>query len=114
MSNDKQITLRAYAKKEGSHWVAVCIDLSLAAQANSSSEAINKLESMMASYVNEALNLHKDYASQLLSRKAPLSQRLTYYKILFLCKAHTFFRKNNHNNNSNGKTFSEHYPTQVA
>jgi hypothetical protein len=114
MSVNKQITLRAYAEKEGSHWVAVCIDLSLAAQADSSSEAIKKLESMMHSYVDEALNLHNDYTSQLLSRKAPLSQRLTYYKILFLCKVYSLFKKNNHKNNGNGRAFSEHYPTQVA
>ncbi|MDP3009918.1 MAG: hypothetical protein Q8N30_12730, partial [Methylococcales bacterium] len=39
--------LRCYAKKEQSYWVAVCIDLSLAAQADSMKEAIQKLESMI-------------------------------------------------------------------
>lgn len=74
--------LRCYAKKEGSDWVAVCIDLSLAAQAESPQLAKEKLESMITTYVNEALNEHKEYAVQLLSRKAPLSQRLFYYKTL--------------------------------
>lgn len=74
--------LRCYAKKEGSDWVAVCIDLSLAAQAESPQLAKEKLESMITTYVNEALNEHKEYAAQLLSRKAPLWQRLFYYKTL--------------------------------
>ena len=74
--------LRCYAKKEGSDWVAVCIDLSLAAQAESLQVAKEKLESMITTYVDEALNEHKEFAHQLLSRKAPFSQQLTYHKML--------------------------------
>lgn len=75
---NKQKILRCYAKKEQSYWVAVCIDLSLAAQADSKQEAIEKLESMIKTYVDEAYTIHKDYANQLLTRKAPLLQRLTF------------------------------------
>ncbi len=32
--NKSLLVLRCYAKKEGDQWVAVCIDLSLAAQAD--------------------------------------------------------------------------------
>jgi predicted RNase H-like HicB family nuclease len=74
-----QKTLRCYVKKENTQWVAVCIDLSLAAQANSSKEAISKLESMIQTYIEDALGKHKEYAEQLLSRKAPLSQRFFYH-----------------------------------
>lgn len=74
----KSITLRCYAKKEGNQWVAVCIDLSLAAQADSLAAAKEKLESMITTYVSEARGIHQAYAEQLLSRKAPISQRIFY------------------------------------
>lgn len=113
--NNKQLTLRCYAKKEGNHWVAVCIDLSLAAQADSSKEAIEKLESMMLSYVNDALNKHKEYADQLLSRKAPFSQILFYYRALFVYRLSKICRKISSNKNNGGSSvFSEHYPIQTV
>jgi len=113
--NNKQLTLRCYAKKEGNHWVAVCIDLSLAAQADSSKEAIEKLESMMLSYIDDAFNKHKEYADQLLSRKAPLSQRLFYYHALFVYYLSKICKKlsSNNNSNSNSSVFSEHFPIQT-
>ncbi len=103
--------LRCYAKKEGSDWVAVCIDLSLAAQAESPQLAKEKLESMIATYVDEALNEHKKFALQLLSRKAPFSQRLTYYKALFFC----FIAEMLHRKESNeSRVFFESYPIAHA
>jgi hypothetical protein len=73
--------LRCYAKQEGTQWIAVCIDLGLAAQADSLDHAKRKLESMINTYIQEALTIHREYANQLLSRKAPLSQQLAYYGI---------------------------------
>jgi hypothetical protein len=115
MLNNKQLTLKCYAKKEEAQWVAVCIDLSLAAQADSSKEAIEKLESMMLTYVNDALNQHKEYAGQLLSRKAPLAQRLFYYQALsFYFLRKIFCKISNGNEGDNDRVFSEHYPIQTA
>jgi predicted RNase H-like HicB family nuclease len=103
--------LRCYAKKEGSDWVAVCIDLSLAAQAESPQLAKEKLESMIMTYVNEALNEHKEYSAQLLSRKAPFSQQLTYYKALAFC----FIAEMLHRTESNeSRVFIESYPVVHA
>lgn len=76
--------LRCYIKKEGADWVAECIDLSLAAQAESPQLSKEKLESMITTYVDEALNEHKEYAQQLLSRKAPFSQQLTTKRWFFV------------------------------
>lgn len=100
-----QKALRCYVKKENTQWVAVCIDLSLAAQANSSKEAISKLESMIQTYIEEALGKHKEYAEQLLSRKAPLSQRFFYYWSVF----QQFLSKIFHYSNRHW-VFSEPYP----
>jgi hypothetical protein len=91
--------------------VAVCIDLSLAAQADSMKEAIQKLESMIDTYVNEALSIHKDYAHQLLTRKAPLSQMLTYYHALCFSYLSKLCHKSNGDDNHD-RVFCENYPIQ--
>jgi hypothetical protein len=111
---NNEIYLRCYAKKEDSHWVAVCIDLSLAAQADSCKEAISKLESMINTYVNEALTIHKEYKNQMLSRKAPLSQILYYYKALCIQQLNKLIHKSTSGNADNKRVFCEHYPIQTA
>ena len=108
---NNQRILRCYAKKEQSYWVAVCIDLSLAAQADSMQEAIEKLESMIETYVDEAYTIHKDYAHQLLNRKAPLSQRLTYYYALCLSYLDKICHKSN-GDDTQDRVFFENYPIQ--
>jgi predicted RNase H-like HicB family nuclease len=110
---NNQRILRCYAKKEQSHWVAVCIDLSLAAQADSPKEAIEKLEAMIKTYVDEALTIHKDYADQLLTRKAPLSQLITYYHALCLGYLNKICHKSNNNDDSE-RAFFENYPIQTV
>lgn len=108
---NKQLILRCYAKKEQSHWVAVCIDLSLAAQSDSPKEAIEKLEAMIKSYIDDALTIHKDYADQLLTRKAPLSQLITYYHALCVSYLSKLCHKSNGDNNQD-RVFFENYPIQ--
>jgi len=74
------LILRAYATKKDGLWVAVCIDLCLAAQGDTLEEAKEKLHSQIVDYVYDAcVGEDKAYVEQLLKRKAPLSQRLTYY-----------------------------------
>ena len=107
-TDKKSLIFRCYAKKEGSQWVAVCIDLSLAAQADSCNEATEKLELMMLSYVDEALGVHSAYSKQLLSRKAPLPQILFYYFASFLHWSKMC------GNSEYGVTFMEKYPLQTA
>ncbi|MFP3415831.1 hypothetical protein SB773_30800, partial [Bacillus sp. SIMBA_074] len=73
--------LRCYAKKEGDAYVAVCIDLCLAAQGCSIPDAIAKLDSQIEFYVKDVLDNDREHAEQLFSRKAPWQQRLTYQLI---------------------------------
>jgi len=112
MKTNHSRSLRCYLLKEDNHWVAVCIDLSLAAQADLSDKAIEKLESMIKTYIEEARTIHKAYANQLLSRKAPLSQVLTFYQIAL----RSFFRKLRHDslNQQRNHTFFETFPNQIA
>ncbi len=81
------LLLRFYVEKKGDQWQAFCLDFCLAAQADTFQEARRKIESMTAEYVYDALaGEDRDYAEQLLSRKAPLNQWFKYYKYRFLSK----------------------------
>lgn len=85
MSHDihtRNLMLRCYANKDGEQWQAFCIDLCLAAQGDSFQEVKRKLVMMMVDYVYEALaGEDREFADQLLSRKAPFMQIATYHAI---------------------------------
>lgn len=79
------LVLRCYAEKQDHDWVAVCLDLNLAAQAESFREARHKLEGMICEYVSDAVvGQDKQHARQLLTRRAPLYFLFKYYRIYFL------------------------------
>lgn len=73
--------VRCYAKMDGDQWVAVCVDLCLAAQADSIEDAKRKLEAQVRDYVVEALTVDQEHAAELLTRKAPLANRIEYWII---------------------------------
>lgn len=76
----KNLMLRCYANKHGDQWQAFCIDLCLAAQGDSFPEVKQKLDQMMLEYVYDALaGEDREFADQLLNRKAPFSQIATYH-----------------------------------
>jgi len=78
----RELMLRCYANKHGDQWQAFCIDLCLAVQGDSFPEVRQKLEHMMVEYVYDALaGEDREFAEQLLNRKAPFSQIATYYCI---------------------------------
>lgn len=61
-------------------WQAFSLEFGLAAQGSTSREAQNKLESMVESYVREALTEDRDHAEYLLNRKSGWSVYLKYYR----------------------------------
>jgi hypothetical protein len=71
--------VRCYAKLDGDQWVAVCIDLGLAAQADTCDEVKAKLDVQINDYVFEALTVDRAHAADLLRRQAPLKNRLEYH-----------------------------------
>jgi predicted RNase H-like HicB family nuclease len=80
--NPDQLRLRCYAEEQGPClWVAVCIDLCLAAQGETYKEARRKLDSQIDRYVEEAFTIDRAYFDQLIPRKAPLRQRIKYHLI---------------------------------
>jgi len=102
---------RCYAKldKSSGQWSVVCIDLSLAAQADSFQEAKIKLHEMVTEYLEDAfVGPDRQHAAMLLNRKAPFGQVL-YYHALSL-KARFLGRKS-----VAAKSFRDHVaPTAFA
>jgi len=73
--------VRCYARREAGQWVALCIDLGLAVQADTCEEVKAKLESQINDYVHEALTVDRAHAAELLNRPAPLRYRLEYHAL---------------------------------
>jgi hypothetical protein len=82
----KDLILRCYGYKDKfGKWYGVCLDLNLAAEAESLSELRSKLNNMIESYIAVALNTNDNTSvPDLLSRKAPLFDWLCYYMICSL------------------------------
>jgi hypothetical protein len=79
------LILRCYVEKQGSQWLAFCLDLCLASQADSLLEAKEKLQNQISEYVYDALmGEDQDFAEQLLRRRAPLVDWLKYYSYVWL------------------------------
>ena len=58
--------------------MAACIDFTLAAQADTLSEARRKLHDQIVSYVAEAMTIDSAHAGELLTRRAPALERLRF------------------------------------
>lgn len=84
----QDLILRCYAKREGDQWVAVCLDLCLAAQHDTLEGVKERLEEQIIDYVEEAMTVDHASAGMLLSRKAPLLQRIEYHMIAAAQKLH--------------------------
>ena len=81
-----QLILRCYAEKKDSQWTAFCLDFTLATQADTCNEATAKLDTQIKEYLYDCLvGEDKDYAFQLLNRKAPLLEWVKYY---FYCSVY--------------------------
>lgn len=82
----QQLLLRCYAERQqNGEWFAICLDLNLAAQADTQQEVKNKLHAQIGHYVREAITVDAEYADQLLQRKAPLFFFARYYWLRLRC-----------------------------
>jgi predicted RNA binding protein YcfA (HicA-like mRNA interferase family) len=80
MMKTGDLVLRCFAEKRGSQWQAFCLDLCLAAQADSFEESRAKLESMICSYVEDAtVGEDREFGADLLRRSAPVWDWVRYY-----------------------------------
>ncbi|KLP38643.1 DUF1902 domain-containing protein [Enterobacter ludwigii] len=92
-------TLRCMAYPQDGVFVAACLDLSLAAQADTMQEAKEKLDMQIRDYLDEAIS-EPLYTQQMLNRKAPLSVWVKYWTIAILVKLRR--------NRGSSKLFTEH------
>ncbi len=107
-----ELILRCYAERDGALWVAVCLDLSLAAQGDSYEEARQKLDAQIHEYVHDALaGQDRAHALQLMTRrKAPFSEWARYYVLKNLSKVASAL----HRPNRDVKPFREMMPLVPA
>jgi hypothetical protein len=75
------LVLRCLAMQRGNYWVAMCVDLDLAVQADTQTQARSLLSAQMSSYVADAVGVDNAHAADLLRRKSPLRYRALYYML---------------------------------
>lgn len=89
MASKNSLKLRCLIEREGSIYVAHCIDLSLGVQGDSVEEVKDLMHEAIGSYLKRIIEIYQEgdhkNAHKLLNRKAPLSIRLKYF--LAWCKA---------------------------
>ena len=79
-----ELLLRCYGVKDDGLWQIMCLDLSLAAQAETFEEAMKKLGEQIAEYIHDAtVGQDKEFAAQLLRRRAPLKYWVSFYWFMF-------------------------------
>lgn len=87
----KELFVRCYIEKKNDLWIGVCVDFCLGVQADSPEEAKKKLEGQISDYLNDIVHGDdREFAEQLLFRKAPLEFRLKYNFFVLLQKIHAF------------------------
>src|SRR4051812_38652516 len=90
-----ELVVRCYAKrKRQGHWVALCVDFTLASQGETFEEAKAGLDAQIREYVHDALmGDDRPHAPYLLSRRAPFLDWIKYYMMRGLARLHRRFGK---------------------
>lgn len=82
-------TIHLLARRSEGQWVVACLDFDLAAQDCTFEAAQQRLLDQVESYVQEALTLDAgSHASELLSRRAPLTNWALFYLAMVLQGLH--------------------------
>lgn len=67
------LILKVYGERRGSQWTLICLDFSLAAQADTLPQAKAILHSQIKEYLTDALEgQDREFAAALLTRRAPI------------------------------------------
>lgn len=89
-----RFVVRCYAEQRENQWQAFTLELGLAAQGDSFPEAKHKLDQMIGSYLRDALcGEDREYAYELLSRKATWQVYARYYLFSAVLGIVKFFGK---------------------
>ena len=83
-SGARKFKLRCFAFREkAGQWVAMCVDLSLAAQGDSFKEASAALDGQIKSYLEDLNGIDREHFKDLFPRRAPLGVRVLYHYARF-------------------------------
>lgn len=89
-----QYILRCYARPEGDHLIAACIDLDITVRGNTISQVKRELNSAIKSYLD---SIDKENIVDVFPRPSPLNIKAEYYAIFCLVNCAKFI-KNIRNN----------------
>lgn len=93
MSSNKR-KVRCFAERRGQQWQAFCIELNLAAQADTLKEVRQKLHRIIHSYVDLAMEQNDpDHQRDMLYRPAPISIQLRYWYVRSAIEASKLYCK---------------------
>jgi len=107
----RELLMRCFAERIDGQWQAFCVDLNLAAQADSVAEVKAKLDSMIESYLFDALSGDdQEHAGDLLNRRAPVDIMVRYY----WTKLRVRFAAIKHRASKNAKAYQKSLPLTVA
>jgi hypothetical protein len=81
-ANTERITLRGFAKKDGDQWVAICIDLDIAAQAATAQEATGLCIDLCFDYLEHVCQNYPDTIAEFVPRFAPRAIRDEYDRLV--------------------------------
>jgi hypothetical protein len=102
-------------------YVAVCVDLTLAAQADSMDEVKRKLDEQIHGYLHDIFNGEdKQHIKDLFPRRAPMNYIARYQWIRLLCKIDRVIfalksaRAGKWARNPNAQAFNEFWPEFLA
>ncbi|WP_061946313.1 hypothetical protein [Collimonas pratensis] len=82
----RSLLLKIYGEQRDGQWSLVCLDFSLAAQADSIEEAKQLLEGQIKEYLREAQDEDQEFAPLLISRRAPLKYWAKWWAGRIYCK----------------------------
>lgn len=82
------LTIRCIVERRSDQWQAFSLEFGLAAQGDSMPDAKRRLDSMIRSYVHDALvGEDREHAHELLTRRATWPVIFRYYLCSVLCKS---------------------------
>lgn len=82
MRKPSQVFFRGYTKKEGDHWVAVCVDLNIVAQGSTKKEAEDECREAIVGYLEYVESEYPDRINEFIPRPAPKEFEQEFFDIL--------------------------------
>ncbi len=111
----RELLLRGYTVPDGDSYFAICLDLNIYARGESPDAATKRCVEFVCDYLNEALAEDREFAEDLLDRKAPLSFWLTYWRMrLVYILFHSWRDGDGDSSSESGGPFKTPLPVKLA